>query len=61
MFAPVHKKFRVVIIYHYGREIELETDVDITAAEESGKMFVDLEDGRRIDLTNVERIITAVE
>ncbi|MFE6166993.1 hypothetical protein ACFVP8_03845 [Viridibacillus arvi] len=61
MLASVDKKFRTVIIYLYGRELDLETNVDIMAAEENGEMYVDLEDGRRIDLTNVERIITAVE
>lgn len=61
MRTAVYKRFRVVIIYHYGREIELETDVDIIAAEENGKQYVDLEDGRRIDLTNIERVIVATD
>ncbi|OMC86942.1 hypothetical protein BK128_09770 [Viridibacillus sp. FSL H7-0596] len=60
MLAPVDKKFRAVIIYLYGREIDIETNIDIMAAEENGEMYVDLEDGRRIDLTNIERIITTV-
>ncbi|MGG0663387.1 hypothetical protein ABE042_04685 [Viridibacillus arvi] len=59
MLAPVDKKFRSVIIYLYGREIDIETNVDILAAEENGEKYVDLEDGRRIDLTSIERIITA--
>lgn len=61
MLAPVDKKFKVVIIYLYGREIEFETDIDMIAAETNGEKYVDLEDGRRIDLTNIERIITAEE
>lgn len=59
MFTPVDKNFRVAIIYLYGRELEFETDIDVMAAETNGEKYVDLEDGRRIDLTNIERIIRA--
>lgn len=61
MFAPVDNKYRVLVIYLYGRELEFETDMDVLAAETKGDKYVDLENGIRVDLTNIERIITAEE
>lgn len=61
MLAPVDKEFRVIIIYLYGREIEFETDINVIYAETKGDQYVDLEDGRRIDLTNIERIVIATD
>lgn len=61
MFIPTEKKYKVLVIYLYGREIEMETDIDVIQAHELGNEYVELEDGRRVDLTNIERIITAEE
>ncbi|OMC83621.1 hypothetical protein BK128_18095 [Viridibacillus sp. FSL H7-0596] len=61
MFAPVEKRYKVLVKYLYGREIEIETDIDIINVHEQGNEYIYLEDGRYIDLTNIERIITAEE
>lgn len=61
VFAPVEKKYKVLVIYLYGREIEIETDVDLIKVHEQGNTYVHLENGRYIDLTNIERIVTAEE
>ncbi|MGE7621670.1 hypothetical protein ACQKMD_01085 [Viridibacillus sp. NPDC096237] len=59
MRAPTRKKYGVLIYYLYGRELEFETNINILEAQEQGDSSVELEDGRHIDLTNIERIITA--
>lgn len=59
MFAPVDNKYRVLVIYLYGRELKFETDIDIISTPEQGNEYAKLEDGIRIDLTNIERIIVA--
>ncbi|MGE7917965.1 hypothetical protein ACQKM9_03320 [Viridibacillus sp. NPDC093762] len=61
MFARVDKKYKALVIYLYGRELEFETDIDIINTHEQGNEYVDLEDGSRIDLTNIERIIIATD
>ncbi|MGE7932100.1 hypothetical protein [Viridibacillus arvi] len=61
MLVPVDRKYKVLVKYLYGRVIEIETDMDVIQAQEQGNEYVELEDGRRIDLTNIERIVIATD
>ncbi|ETT84158.1 hypothetical protein MKZ08_08555 [Viridibacillus sp. FSL R5-0477] len=61
MFTPVDKRYKVLVIYLYGREIEFETDMDVIQVQEQGNEYIELEGGRHIDLTNIERIIVATD